>query len=134
MGQQQNEETIRRCVERYNQGTAAWVDEFYGEAADWSELPTPQAPRGRSGGLDALREKAARELALFPDRKMRVLNLIAQNDQVVAELEWRGTSAAAEAGLPPGTAIRMRVASFFLLAGGKIVGHTDYVTSPRRAE
>jgi predicted ester cyclase len=124
----ENEDTLRRCVDRFNEGTTRWVDEFYSEAADWTELPSSWAPHGRHGGRDALREKAAAEPKLFPDRRMRILNVVAQGDQVVLELEWRGTSATAAGAIVAGAAIRVRVASFFQLAYAKIIGHVDYPT------
>jgi ketosteroid isomerase-like protein len=125
----ENEDTLRRCVDRYNEGTARWVDEFYSDGARWTELPTPYAPRGRRGGRDALRDKAAAELGAFPDRRMTILNALVQRDQVLLELEWRGTARTQVGPIAAGTAIAMRIASVFTLAGGKVVAQVDYVTS-----
>jgi predicted ester cyclase len=122
----QCELAARQCVETYNQGTTEWVDTYYAEEAEWMELPSVFTPRSQHGGIDVLRKKAARDLAAFPDRRMEILNLVAQGDQVVLELDWRGTAAVALGDHPVGTPVRLRVASFFSYANGKIVRQIDY--------
>ena len=89
-------------------------------------MPIPGISRGRQGNRAFLRETAERILGLYPDRQMRIRNLIAQGDQVVVELDWRGTAAAAVGGLSAGAQIHFRVASFFALVGCQIVKQTDY--------
>ena len=78
-----------------------------------------------------LRKKAERDLAAFPDRRMEILNLVAQGDQVVLELDWNGTAAVALGDLPVGTQVRLRVASFFSYVNGKIVRQVDYCAPTR---
>jgi predicted ester cyclase len=124
---QQNEKAVRRCVELFNQLTLEFVDTCYAEKAAWVELPIAGISRGRQGDRAFLRETAGRTLSLYPDRQLRIENLVAQNDQVVMELEWRGSTATAVGGLSAGTTIRFRVASFFTLADGLITNQTDYV-------
>jgi ketosteroid isomerase-like protein len=120
------ERAIRRCVELYNRRTAEWVDTCYAVDAEWTELPTPATPRGRGGKRPVLRAAAERALALFPDRQMRIRNLVAQGQQVVLELEWSGTAATAVGSVKPGTMVRLRIASFFTVVDGLITKHTDY--------
>lgn len=127
---QENELAARQCVELYNKGTTEWVDTFYAKSAEWTELPTQFAPHGQRGGRDFLRQKAARDHAMFPDRQMHILNLVAQGSQVVLELDWRGTAAASIGPLKAGTILKIRVASFFCYADGKIVKQVDYCTLP----
>lgn len=122
----QNERAIRRCVDLFNQKTLEWVDTCYAEKAEWIELPIAGISRGRQGDRACLREAAGNILSLYPDRQMRIRNLVGQDDQVVLELEWRGTAAAAVGNLRAGTQIRFRVASFFTLVDGLIVKQTDY--------
>ncbi len=123
---QQNGNALRRCVDLFNQRTVEWVDTCFAENAEWIELPIPGISRGRQGDRAFLRETAERILSLYPDRQMSIRNLVAQGEQVVLELEWQGTAAAAVGGLNVGDKIRFRVASFFTLVDGLIVRQTDY--------
>ena len=123
---QENESAVRRCVDLFNQRTVEWVDACFAENAEWIELPIPGISRGRQGNRDCMRESAERLLRLYPDRQMSIRNLVAQGDQVVLELDWWGTVAAAVGGLKVGDRVRFQVASFFTLADGLIVKQTDY--------
>lgn len=123
----QNEQAVRHCVELYNQCTLEWVDTCYDKAAEWNELPIPGISPGRQGDRDFLRKTAGAILRLYPDRQIRVLNLVTQADQVVLEQDWLGTAAAAFGGLQTGQQVRFRIASFFTLRDGLIVQQTDYV-------
>ena len=64
---------------------------------------------------------------------MEILNLVAQADQVVLELDWRGTTAATMGSLPIGSPIRYRVATFLTFVDGMIVREVDYCI-PIRSE
>ena len=123
---QQNESAILRCVELFNKCTLEWVNTCYAENAEWVELPIPGISKGRQGNRAFLREAAESILKLYPDRQMNVLNLVAQAEQVVLEIDWRGTAAQALGGLKIGTQIRFRVASFFTLKDGLITRQIDY--------
>ena len=122
----QNEQAIRHCVDLFNKCTLEWVDTCYAEEADWIELPVPGISRGRQGKRAFLREMAGRVLMLYLNRQLRILNLVAQADQVVLEQAWQGTAAAAFGGVSAGTMIRFQVASFFTLVDGLIIKQTDY--------
>ena len=119
-----SETAIRRCVEIFNRGTMEWVDVCYAPDADWTELPTPAAPGGRQGKRTELRAAAEHALALFPDRRLAIRSLVAQGQHVAVELEWSGTASVNTAS--PGTAVRLRLASFFRIVDGLITKHTDY--------
>jgi len=123
---EQNEAAARRCVDLFNKRTLEWVDTCYAEAAEWVELPLAGTPKGRRGKRAVLRETAERLLRLFPDRQMTVLNVVAQGEQVVMELDWQGTAAATVRNLSVGTLVHLRVASFFTFADGLIVQQTEY--------
>jgi len=121
-----NEQAIRDCVDLFNKCTLEWVDTCYAEEAEWIELPIPGISRGRQGKRAFLRETAGHILMLYPNRQLRILNLVAQADQVVLEQAWQGTTAAAFGGVSAGTMIRFQVASFFTLVDGLIIKQTDY--------
>jgi len=123
---QQNENAVRRCVDLFNQRTMEWVDTCFADKAEWIELPIPGISRGRQGNRAFMRESAERTLKLYPDRQMSIRNLVAQGEQVVLELEWWGTAAAAVGPLSVGAQVRFRVASFFTLVDGLIMRQTDY--------
>ena len=123
---EQNERAVRRCVDLFNKRTSEWVDACFPENAEWIELPIPGMTRGQRGNRASLRESAERLLRLYPDRQMSICNLIAQGEQVVLELDWRGTAAETVGSLGAGTQIRFRVASFFTLMDGLITKQTDY--------
>jgi ketosteroid isomerase-like protein len=120
------EETIRRCMDAYNERTSNWVGRFYAADADWMEMPTRALPLGRRGKRDALLAAAEAGLTAFPDRQMTILGLVAEGQHVAAELEWHGTAAAAFGPLPAGSTLRLRLASFFTVVNGLIVRQTDY--------
>ena len=123
---EQNEAAVRRCVDLFNKRTLEWVDTCYAETAEWVELPMPGTPEGRRGTRAILRETAERLLRFFLDRQMTIRNVVAQKDQVVLEVDWQGTAAAAVGSLNVGTVVRLRVTSFFTLVDGLIVKQTDY--------
>jgi ketosteroid isomerase-like protein len=123
-----NEAIVRRCVDTYNQATLEWVDTFYSRDAEWIELPRAGNPEGREGGRDDLREHARNVTALFPDRRMRVIDAVAHGDRVVVQLDWEGTAAHAMDGVAQGRKVRLRIASFFTLDKGRITREVDYCT------
>jgi hypothetical protein len=98
-----------------------------GDMEKVTELPIPGISRGRQGDRACLRTEAGNALRLYPDRQLRILNLVAQGDQVVLEQIWQGTAAAAVEPLRPGDRVRFRVVSFFTLRDGLIIKQTDYV-------
>jgi len=123
---QQNERAIRHCVDLFNQCTLEWIDTCYAEEAEWIELPIPGISIGRQGKRAFMREAAGRILRLYPNRQLRIMNMVSQGDQVVLEQDWRGTVATTMGSLKVGDQICFRVASFFALLNGLIIKQTDY--------
>jgi ketosteroid isomerase-like protein len=120
-------------VDAFNQRTSEWVDRYYAPRVEWIELPTRAAPQGRSGDRTALGAAAEAALAWFPDRQMAIRSLVAEGPHVAVELAWWGTAARALGDLQAGTTVRLRIASFFTIADGLIVKHTDYCVPDRAA-
>jgi ketosteroid isomerase-like protein len=129
-----NELAIRHCVDLFNRCTLEYVDACFAANAEWIELPNPGVSAGHRGDRNFLRETAARHLSLFPDRQMRIRNLVAQGSQVVVELDWWGASAVALGDRPAGTQVRFCLASFFTLIDGLIVRQTDYCLPNQQRE
>jgi hypothetical protein len=122
----QNERAIRSCVDLFNKCTLEWVDTCYAEEAEWIELPIPGISTGRQGNRAFMRAAAWRILRLYPNRQLRILNLVSQGDQVVLEQDWQGTVATTIGNLKAGDQVCFRVASFFTLLNGLIIKQTDY--------
>jgi len=123
---EQNARAIRRCVDLFNKRTSEWIDTCFAENADWIDLPIPGMTKSRQDNRAFLRESAEELLRLYPDRQMSICNLVALGEQVVLELDWRGTTAEAVGTLAAGTAVHFLVASFFTISDGMITRQTDY--------
>jgi ketosteroid isomerase-like protein len=102
------------------------VNTCYAESVEWIELPLPTTPNGQKGNRDFLRQAAERVLAMLPDRRMEVQNYIAGQDQVLLEIDWRGSTAAQVGNLPPGTQFHYQVATILKFVDGLIVREVDY--------
>jgi ketosteroid isomerase-like protein len=128
----ENETAARRCVDLFNQGNiAAWVKTCYAESAEWIELPLPTTPNGQKGNRDFLRHAAEQVRAMLPDRRMEIQNVIAGQDQVVLEIDWRGSTAAPVGALPTGTQFHYQVATVLKFVDGLIVREVDYAVPIR---
>ncbi len=90
------------------------------------ELPLPATPAGQHGDRAAMGRVARGALSLFPDRQMEIRNLVAQGDQVVLELEWRGRAAMNVGNLKAGDPMKFRIATFLTIADGLIIKQIDY--------
>jgi ketosteroid isomerase-like protein len=127
MTNSQDVETLaRRCIELFNKRTFEWVDSCYAENVEWFELPLPSTPSGQHGDRAFLRNTARRLLSLFPDRQMTINNLVAKENNVAMELEWRGTAAASFGNFKIGSLVQYRIASFLTFSNGLIVKQIDY--------
>jgi ketosteroid isomerase-like protein len=123
---QEVETLARRCIELYNKRSLEWVDTCYAENVEWFELPLPSTPSGQHGNQAFLRNVAARLLSLFLDRQMTIHNLVATDNSVALELEWKGTASATIGTFKIGSLVQYRVASFLTFAHGLIIKQVDY--------
>ena len=98
----------------------------YAENVEWFELPLPSTPSGQHGNRAFLRNTAQSLNSLFPDRQMTINNLIAKENYVAMELEWRGTAAASFGNFKMGSMVQFRIASFLTFSDGLIVKQIDY--------
>jgi hypothetical protein len=67
-------------------------------------------------------------LKIFPNRQLVVLRSVSENDSIVLEQEWHGTSMITTGSFVKGHILKLRIASFFELENGLIVRQTDYCT------
>ncbi len=126
MSAYKNKQAILKCMELFNKCTLEWIDTFYSKRLNWIEFSNPSIPQGRKGDYLSFREAAELALRLFPDRKLVILNCIAEGDNVVLEQEFHGTLAIAMGNHIVGEISKLRIASFFTLKNGLIIKQTDY--------
>ena len=114
MSTEQNKTVVRRFVtEVLVAGHVEFVDELLGDA---------YVNRGM-GGMDRATFKGWLEVASAgPGGRMEILDLVAEEDAVVARFTYAIT-------LPSGEAVTARGLTFYRLADGRIV-EDDAITSP----
>jgi len=122
----ENKQAILRCAELFNKCTMEWLDTCYADHLEWTELPWRSFPHGRHGDLLAYRQSAEQALRLCPDRQLRVLRSVAEDNCVVLEQEWQGAMAFTVGNVAAGTVTKLRIVSFFTLENGLITKQTDY--------
>jgi predicted ester cyclase len=125
---------VTRCVDLYNHCTTEWVDTYYSSNVDWNELPTATLPDGRKGDRNALRHAAEITLSFFPDRQMKIKNLVARERSVALELEWWGTASRSMGNVKAGEIVRLLIASFFEVTENLITRHTDYCVTVAKSQ
>jgi hypothetical protein len=124
-----NKQVIMRCIKLYNKCTLEWIDTCFSKKLEWIELPRASTPQGRKGDFSFYHRFAEQALQLFPDRKLKVFNSVAENNCVVLDQEWQGTLAITMGDYVAGTVSKLRVASFFILENGLIIKQIDYCVS-----
>ena len=81
-----NRELLERYVELYNAGDLDACMELYAEdAVQWMH-------DGLFAGVDAIRERLARDLAAFPDAKYVVESFVEDSDKFADEWTFTGTN------------------------------------------
>jgi steroid delta-isomerase-like uncharacterized protein len=81
----------------------------------------PDDPGGRLSGVAGAKEEVGLYIAAFPDMRVSVDDLIAEDDRVVVRATLRGTHAGAFAGIPAtGKAVTVPAMQAFRLVDGRI--------------
>ena len=120
------EATARRLIGEYNKGTPDWVGACHAQSTEWIELPF-LGGAGRRGGLAELRQAAELQVANFPDRRMKLLNVIASDNQAALEVEWTGTAARDTAWAKAGAKLTLRAVLILTVKDGWVTKEVDYV-------
>jgi hypothetical protein len=126
MNTQKNKNAVLRCIDLFNKCDLEWLKICYSKELNWNEYSNPTFPQGRKGDYSAYGNASKQLLTVFPDRRMTVLNCIADGDQVVLEQEWRGTLAINIGDHKQGEISELRIVSIFTLENGLIVKQNDY--------
>jgi steroid delta-isomerase-like uncharacterized protein len=116
-----NKELLDRYVELYNEGDLDACMELYADGA------SQRMHDGVFEGIDAIRERLARDLTAFPDARYVVDSFFAEGDKFADEWTLTGTNTGPFR-LPDGTEIpptgkpvEIKGMEFVELRGGKIV-------------
>jgi len=116
-------EIAKKWLNAMNQYDIAQMSSLCWEDAVSDEVADPPPAEGR----DAI-AKSYRELFQgFPDCRADILNLFSDQDQVLAEVRWRGTNRANFRGTPATQkVVDIRIAYIFRVVEGKIRRITEY--------
>jgi steroid delta-isomerase-like uncharacterized protein len=118
---EENKQTVRTFIERlFVQRDLGLLDET--EAADAVTHATPSGTY--MSNRESVKETLKTLFAAFPDLRISVLDLIAENDKVVLRGTWVGTQAGEYLGIPPmGRHVTVPTVHVLRLRDGKIVEH-----------
>ena len=121
MSTEQNKALIRRLMEEaFNRGDMSLVDELFApDFVEHEELP-PGIPPGR----EAVKQLSTMFRSAFPDFKLTIDDMIAEDDKVVVRSTWSGTHKGEFMGIPPtGKSVSFGVIDTVRIADGKFVEH-----------
>jgi ketosteroid isomerase-like protein len=126
MSTAQTEATARRLVAEYNKGTPDWVAACHAETTVWRELPI-LGGAGRGGGRAELQAAADGAAVVFPDRRMDIISVIANEDRAALEVDWTATAAQDTPWAKAGGKLHFRAVLLLRVEDGKVVEEIDYV-------
>ena len=127
MSTEQNKALVRRLVEEViNQGNVSVIDELaMPDFVEHEELPPGIPP-----GLEGSKAMFTMLRSGFPDLNATIEHLIAEGDEVVLHMTWRGTHTGEFMGIPPtGNSISVNVIDIMRVAEGKFVEHWGVMDS-----
>ena len=119
----ENKAIVRRYYEDVinHKNVVALEDIIRDDAVDHS------APPGAAGGVEGAKRFFGMLLAAFPDYRVTIEDLIAEDDKVVARLTTSGTHQGVFMGFPPtGKHMATTGVEIFRIVGGKVVEHWDF--------
>ena len=122
----ENREILLRCIDSYNLCTMDWLNTYYSKTVEWISMPTQMDPNGRKGGFKEFWDASERFLQLVPNRKLRVISSVCENDIVILEQELKGNFARDGGSFKAGAESSAIVVSFFTIKDSLIIRHKDY--------
>lgn len=119
MATEENKALLRRFIELWNTGNLAMADEFVNpDLVDHTLLP------GLPPGLAGFKLMVSGFRAAFPDLRISIDDLIAQEDKAAARVTFRGTQQGEFQGIPPtGNAFTMAAIGLLRFKKGEVVEH-----------
>ena len=127
MSVEQDKALFRRLVEEvFNKGDVSTIDELLAPNFVEREVLPPGTPSGREG----VKQLTMMFRTAFPDFNVRLDDLIAEGDKVVARSTWSGTQKGEFMGIPPtGRRVSFDVIDILRVSGGKFVEHWGVMDS-----
>ncbi len=119
MGTEEQIEVIRRLYDEFfNRGRLDLAEELHGRGFTYHDITRPEEAIDLAGYL----ERNAAFAAAFPDRQVRLEDVIAAGDRVVARATMRATHTGELLGIPAtGKTVRLASTVIYRFAGGKVV-------------
>jgi len=118
-----NKDIVRAIEEAWDRNDTAALDQYFAPDLDNTQSGAPGLPVGLAGAKMA----HGGAMASFPDRRVRILDLIAEDDRVFVRTQVTGTNAggAAFLGAPEanGARIDFEMWGVYRLRDGKVVAH-----------
>ena len=127
---EENKAIARRVYEIIATGDLDRTEEIVDPNAPDSERPPgSQSPQPKL--IETFRRFAADAHAAFPDMRITVEDMIAEDDRVAARVVMRGTHQGEFQGIAPtGKRVQVRAMDMFRIAGEKIVEHWGHGDDP----
>jgi len=118
-----NKDIVRRVEEAWGRNDTATLDQYFAPDFDNAQSGAPGLPVGLAGAKMA----HGGAMTSFPDRRVRILDLIAEDDRVFVRAQVTGTNTggAAFLGAPEanGARIDFEMWGVYQLRDGKVVAH-----------
>jgi steroid delta-isomerase-like uncharacterized protein len=121
-----NKQLLHRYIDQLNQRNFAVLDELVAADVTLGSLLRSESDDIESG-RELYRQGILDRLRAFPDYQVTVLEMIAEEDQVMVYWRYRGTFQAEFRGVPPtGKVVEEAAISIYRLREGQIVGVRGY--------
>ena len=127
MSVEQNKALFRRFVEEvFNKGNVSTIDEFLAPNFVEREVLPPGTPSGREG----VKQLTMMFRTAFPDFNVRIDDMIAEGDKIVARTTWSGTQKGEFMGIPSsGKRVSFDVIDIIRISEGKGEEHWGVMDS-----
>ncbi len=127
---EENKVIARKVYEIIATGDLNRAEEIVDPDAPDNERP-PRSERPQPKLIETFRRFAADAHAAFPDMRITVEDMIAEDDRVAARVSMRGTHQGEFQGIAPtGKRVQVRAMDMFRIADDKIVEHWGHGDDP----
>ncbi len=129
MSTEQNKALMRQLMEEiFNRGNVGLADELL--APDF--LEREELPPGVPPGRDGVKALATMFRSAFPDFKVTVNDMIAEDDKVTVRSTWSGTQTGEFMGIPAtGRCVSFGAIDIIRVAGGRLAEHWGQMDNTR---
>jgi len=122
-----NLDLAKRYLEAIESGmTGDELADFFAPDVVQEEFPNQFLPQGARRDLSAILDASSRGRATMSSQSYRIVNAVANGDDLALEVEWEGTAAVPIGQLPAGEKMRARFAVFLQYRDGKIAAQRNY--------